>query len=239
MVPGVYDFCAREARAALLGAILVHHGRIMRSPDRIWMAEQKVLQLAAARGVGLRVPETVITNEPDEVRRAFCRFEGRMIVKPVRTGFVDYGTEQQAVYTTQVLESHLADLEDARWSPAIYQPLLQKRCDVRVTVVGSKTFVAEIDSQTDPAAAVDWRRTINPQLPHRRADLPLAIRSLLHRLLSDLGLAFAAVDFVHTVDDDYVFLEINPNGQWLWLDDLLGLGVTEAVASWLAGGESE
>lgn len=235
MNPGVYDFCAREARAAVLGAVQAIAAigvPCMSPPARVWAAEHKVLQLQVARAVGLPIPDTVVTNDPDAVIAAFARFGGEMIAKPTRTGYVDTGTEELAIYTSRVLEEHLERVEDARWSPAIYQRLVEKRCDVRVTIVGRELFVAEIDSQTDECAAVDWRRTQNPDLPHRRAALPTPLTDTLRRYMGTLGLEFGAVDLVRTPDDGYVFLEINPNGQWLWIDDCLDLGITDAVASW-------
>jgi len=234
MLQGVYDFCLREARSALLGSILGTNSRIMSPPASIWSAEHKLLQLETARLVGLQIPETVFTNDPNRVMQAFKTFNGKMIAKPIRTGFVDYGSEQQAIFTSQVLESHLERVNDARLSPAIYQPLIPKRFDVRVTAVGSRLFVAEIDSQSDPEASVDWRHTADSHLPHYRSSLPIEVEAGIHKLLSRLGLNFAAIDLIRTPSDQYIFLEVNPSGQWLWLDDMLDLGISEAVADWLA-----
>lgn len=133
-----------------------------------------------------------------------------------------------------VLDGHLDDLTGAYMSPTIFQPLIQKRVDVRATFVGEELFVAEIDSQTDAAAMVDWRRTANPSLPHRRARLPSEVELASRRLMKELGLIFGALDFIRTPDDRWIFLEVNPNGQWLWLDDMLEFGITDAVADWLA-----
>jgi glutathione synthase/RimK-type ligase-like ATP-grasp enzyme len=107
---------------------------------------------------------------------------------------------------------------------------------VRVTYVGGHLFVAEIDSQSDPAAKVDWRRTANPDLPHRRAALPRAVEQGIGRLMEVMDLRFGAIDLIRTPGDAYMFLEVNPSGQWLWLDDILDFGITEAVADWLLNG---
>lgn len=234
MNPGVHDFCGRESRAALLGAILGLPQRVMSPPQNVWVAEHKLRQLSTAQAVGLQVPPTVVTNDPHVIREAFRRFAGQMIAKPVRSGYVDTGDNQFAVYTSQVLDAHLDDLSGAHMSPTIFQPLIQKRVDVRATFVGDELFVAEIDSQTDVAAMVDWRRTTNPSLPHRRASLPPDVEKASRHLMKELGLTFGAIDFIRTPDDRWIFLEVNPNGQWLWLDDMLGFGITDAVADWLA-----
>lgn len=233
MNPGVYDFCLRESRSALLGTLLSLSRRVMSPPERVWAAEHKLFQLATAKSVGLRIPETVVTNDAERIRTAFHHFNGQMIAKPVRTGYVDYGFEQHAIYTSQVLEEHIEDLAGAHLSPSIFQPLIPKQSDVRATFVGDSLFVAEIDSQSDPAAIVDWRKTENPALPHQVAALPPLVEERSRVLMQQLGLVFGALDFIRTPEGEWVFLEVNPNGQWLWLDDMLNLGITEAITSWL------
>jgi glutathione synthase/RimK-type ligase-like ATP-grasp enzyme len=234
---GVYDFCLRESRAALVGGVLAMDSRIMSDPAAAWRAEHKPFQLRAAQNSGFRIPRTLISNDPDQIRATYREFGGQMIVKPVRTGYVDLGEEQRAIYTSRVLKEHLEHLDEARFSPSIYQPLIAKRCDVRVTYVGGRLFIAEIDSQTDPAAHIDWRRTSNPQLPHHRAVLPEPIERSVLRLMEDLQLQFGAIDLIRTPGGEYIFLEVNPSGQWLWLDDILDFGITSAVGDWLVGSD--
>lgn len=236
MPAGVYDFCVREARATLVGGLLTQHVRTMSPPANIWAAEHKVFQLQVAQEVGLTIPRTVVTNDPRTVADTFVTFDRQMIAKPARSGYVDYGDEQYAIYTNQILEEHLEHLDSARWSPVIYQPLITKRCDVRTTYVAGELFVAEIDSQTDQSASIDWRHTTNPNLPHRRAELPEELCTKVERFMTKLGLVYGAIDFIRTRSDEYLFLEVNPNGQWLWLEERLGFPIAERIADWLVGG---
>lgn len=198
MEPGVYEFCMREARAALLGSVLALGVRSMSPPEKVWAAEYKPYQLATAMALGLTIPETLITNNPDDIVEAYKRFGGKMIAKPCRTGYVEYGEARHAIYTSQILEEHLSKADSVRLSPTIFQPLVEKQCDVRVTAVGEKLFVAEIYSQSDPAASIDWRRTANPKLPHRVGSLPDEVENRIKSLLLTLGLHFAAIDLIKT-----------------------------------------
>ncbi len=234
MDDGVYDFCLRENRATILGGLLGLNSRWMSHPASIWQAENKPYQLTVAQQVGLRVPKTVITNDTEAIRSAAASF-GRMIVKPARTGHLVQGGVDRAIFTTELTRSDLKDLQGAELSPAIYQELVPKRFDIRATLVGRQIFAARIDSQSDVAAEIDWRHTSNPDLPHARVTLPTALQQRLHKLMDRLGLEFAAIDLVETPEGEFVFLEVNPNGQWLWLDDKLELGISTAVAAWLAG----
>jgi glutathione synthase/RimK-type ligase-like ATP-grasp enzyme len=231
---GVYEFCVRESRNALLGGILGRSCRWMSRADAIWKAEFKPFQLEVAANLGLSVPNTLISNVPDSVRAFLDSCHGQMIAKPVRSGHIVQNGVDYAVYTTKVGPEDVEDLQDASLSPTIYQELVPKRFDIRVTVVGRKIFAAAIDSQTDPDASVDWRRTSNPKLPHYAVSLPSDLESTILALMDAMTLQYGAIDFVLAPDGRYVFLEINPNGQWLWLDDMLSLGISAEIAEWLA-----
>jgi len=228
----IYTFCLQENRAALLGGIMGITGEWMSHPAAVWQAEFKPFQLGLAASLGLLVPRTVITNDPSEIRTAFAEFD-KMIVKPTRSGYIKHKGKEFSIFTSRVLEEHLADLDRARLSPSIYQELVPKRFDIRVTIVGRRIFPAAIDSQSDPAAMVDWRQTDNARLPHHRITLPQEIVDKLFHMMDSLRLTFGAIDLIQTPSGEFVFLEVNPSGQWLWLDDVLKLGISDAVAEWL------
>lgn len=232
MDPGVHEYCVREAQTMIQGIGLSVGCPVMSEPGAIFAAENKVRQLVLAQKHGLVVPETCIANDPAAVR-AFVSKHRRLVCKPLRSGWFEDQDGQWSIYTTEVDSTLREHLDEVALSPCIFQVLIEKKCDVRVTFVGNRVFVAEIDSQSDPDACVDWRRTTNPELAHRRADLPTNVESKLRAYMDSLGLRFGAVDLIRTPEDAYVFLEVNPNGQWLWLDDQLNLGITVAVADWL------
>lgn len=236
MDKGIYEFCRSESYRALTGALMtIKCNRYMSPFEHILCAENKLHQLSVAKQAGLHIPQTVVSNQPQAVLDAYRRFHGQMICKPVHSGFVEDGATGKAIYTSRVLEEHLTSVESAGACPSIYQELLEKQCDVRVVYIGGRVLAASIDSQSDPAATIDWRATKNPYLPHNKIEIPPSLHQLVVKLMAVLGLSYGALDFVRTKAGEWVFLEVNPNGQWLWLDDFLSLGVTEAVADWLAG----
>jgi len=232
MDPGIHEYCVREAQALVLGTGLTARGRILSPPEAIVRAENKVAQLAFAQALGLAVPATCVSNDPAAIR-AFATQHERLVSKPLRSGWYRDAEGEWSIYTNEVTADLLDDPHALSLAPCIFQELIPKACDVRVTIVGDRVFTAEIESQSDEAARIDWRRTTNPDLPHRRAELPPVVQTALLDLVRQLGLHFGAIDLVRTPDDRYVFLEVNPNGQWLWLDDKLELGITRAVADWL------
>ncbi len=234
MDSGVYEFCVRENRNALLGGILPQDSRWMSRPESIWKAEFKAYQLEVAKKLGFAIPKTLISNVPASIREFFDTCNGQMIAKPVRNGHMVQNGIDHAVYTTKIKTADLISLDDAALSPTIFQQLLPKKFDVRVTIVGERIFAAAIDSQSDLDASVDWRRTSNPALPHHKIALPAELESKILTLMRELNLQYGALDFVLTPTGEYVFLEINPNGQWLWLDDMLSLGISSSIADWLS-----
>ena len=107
--------------------------------------------LSIVGGIGsgsLSIPRTLVSNDPIAIRKAFDDF-GSMIVKPARTGHVVHSGDEYSIFTSRVLREHLDHLESARYSPAIYQELVPKKHDLRVTIVGHQVFAAAIDSQSD------------------------------------------------------------------------------------------
>lgn len=234
MEAGIHDFCVREARAHVESLAINFRGPIMSRPEAIWVAEHKLVQLQRAALIGLSIPETVISNDPAVVTDAFRRFAGQMICKPLTTGHIETDSGPVSIYTSQVLESHLENVSDSSYAPSIYQPLIRKKCDVRVTIVDRKVFVAEIESQVDPDGDVDWRRGDVAGMLHREAMLPPNVEKRLLGLMKALDLQFGAIDLIRTPNDEYIFLEVNPNGQWLWIEDQLGLAISRAIAEWLS-----
>lgn len=237
--PAHKEYCLREALWMVRGLLFsldrfVAPEDWMSHPSTINRAESKIAQLTASKALGLVAPRTLVSNNPRHIREFWSECGGQMVAKPLKMGYFDYGHEQRATYTTKLEQEHLTDDGALTAAPVIYQQLVPKRCDVRVTIVRDKIYAASIDSQREPSAHVDWRRS-EIELEHAVHVLPEAVRIACQRLMHALGLRFGALDFALTPAGEYVFLEINPSGQWLWLEDKLGFPISEQIASWLVG----
>jgi glutathione synthase/RimK-type ligase-like ATP-grasp enzyme len=207
--------------------------RWMNHPGRAQFAESKIYQLTVAKRLGLCVPQTLISNDPTAIRHFWKGTDGNAIAKPLRLGYFDFGDRQTCVFTTQVSEADLVEDEPLKVAPVIYQRLIRKAYDIRVTVVGTEIFAAAIDSQSIPSAVVDWRQSQTADLPHSVHKLPDEIRNKCLSYMRALGLSFGAIDLILTPGGEYVFLEINSSGQWVWLEDRLRFPISEAIADWL------
>jgi glutathione synthase/RimK-type ligase-like ATP-grasp enzyme len=104
--------------------------------------------------------------------------------------------------------------------------------DIRVTIVGNSIFSAEIDSQINENTITDWRNT-RDILPHKRIELPSEISDKCFKLCQKLKLNFGAIDLIKDQNSNYWFLEINPNGQWAWLEKILNFKIADAIINYL------
>ena len=200
-------------------------------------AEDKPRQLAAARRMGLSIPDTLVTNSFGAAQ-AFLA-EGPMVAKPLRHALIDDGEVGSVIFTSRVAELGAGDAEAVRRAPLILQREILKRSDVRVVVIDDAIFATRILSQAHDETQVDWRKGVRLDLAHEAMDLPTDLALACIAVTRDLGLRFAAIDLVEDEDGRFWFLEANPNGQWAWIEQRTGAPVTTAIVDALAGGRVE
>ncbi len=203
--------------------------RWLNAPHAIALAEDKVRQLTLARKLGFRIPETLIGNAP-AVAETFAA-GGGVIGKPLRNAVVSGPWSDRVVFTSRVAIDARTEQLAIRACPLILQQEIKKRFDVRVTVVGQQVFAATKDSQSNPDTEVDWRRTSTPDLPHSPHSLPHEVAEACVALTKSLGLRFGALDFVLDPAGQLWFLEINPNGQWAWIETRTGHPIAKAIVA--------
>lgn len=229
------EFCAREQKAFIEGTLATLHGvRWLSHPSATAYAEHKLGQLTLAKKIGFSTPATAATNDPISVLR--LSGTGGLIAKSVKSGYVNSPDGFQAIFTTHLSQDDLRDLDGLDLAPATFQELILKESDIRVTIVGENLFAAKILSQERESSSIDWRATDDPDLKHERHVLPDEIASKCHEMVRALGLSFGAIDLVRTPEGNYVFLEINPNGEWLWLEYQLEFPIAQSIADWLTQG---
>jgi hypothetical protein len=210
--------------------------------DALRAASLKPRQLRAAAALGMAVPRTILTNDEAEARAFVSSVAGPVVYKAVRVGALyaregpwDQGSVAGEVYTTRLDEPTLRDgLSRLRACPALLQEYVDKEVELRVTVVGDAVFTAEIHSQAEAGTRVDWRRGDPFAIEHRVHLLPAEVADQCRTLVRRFGLRFGAIDLIKTVDGRYVFLELNPNGQYGWVEKLTGLPISRAIAEQLA-----
>lgn len=192
----------------------------------------KPLQIRHAERVGLCVPETLITNDLEELRR-FAAQHSEIIVKPLYfSGFLANG-KNFACFTSVLTpeKTHELSSEILECAPMMVQRRIPKHQELRVTVIGERVFACEIITSPDTPQHVDWRIDDVEDLPHRLVEIPDTLKNQLRQMLSDMGLRFGAFDLIRDIDDRYYFLELNPNGQYYWIEILTGAPLSDAMAT--------
>jgi glutathione synthase/RimK-type ligase-like ATP-grasp enzyme len=191
-------------------------------PYRILRASNKPEQLTIAKSMGFNVPETYIGANYEEIRLFYKKCSGRMISKAVKHGF-NYDGNSARVAATQIIdEPTLISLKEYAPIPMIFQEHIAKKHDIRVTVVGDIIFATAIDSQKHEKTKVDWRLSDCYKIPLNQyaISLPESIKDLCVEITKRFKLKYSAIDLILGSNGVYYFLELNPNGQWAWIEQM-------------------
>jgi hypothetical protein len=210
-----------ESREALRGVWRTLDALWVNHPDHNRLAGSKQHQLCRAQDLGFVVPASLVSNDRDDVR-AFAAEHGLLICKPLGEGRLELEDEERTFFTSRLKLDADDPLDDFGPEPYLVQELIKKQYDLRVTVIGEHVFGVRIDSQAVPEGKIDWRQA-GVRAPHAPEELPADLAERCLELVRAYGLEFAAIDLVRARDGRYVFLEINPNGQWAWLEQVTGL----------------
>lgn len=221
--PAERMFVGGELRHLATGLVLNPEITWVNPIDRVFLAEHKLYQLQVARQVGFRVPRTLVSRDPAELRAFAQENKTGTICKPIFHGMFVDESDCYSVYTRRVTAESI-DVDNVKVCPVLLQEEIPRSADVRATFIGQKCFVADI---VGDSSLVDWR---DPSLSVRYAESSLTddVQGKCRAMLTKLGLVYGAFDFLRTPDGDLVFLEVNPTGEWAWLEDRLGFPMREA-----------
>lgn len=208
--------------ASLPGARYVNH------PWNNRAAEFKPSQLSTAQRCGFLVPDTVITNDPEEAREFVTSHPGGVVYKPLWNTPYRVGDQPHSVWVREV---HGAEITDAvSVCPHMFQTKVDKVFDVRVTAVGDRLFGVRIESPD-----LDWRYR-QELMTCASVEVPRSVARAVATYLAELRLIYGAFDFAVTASGDWYFLECNPNGQWAWQPDVTTAAIALAIADQLEKG---
>lgn len=197
--------------------------------------DSKEEQLRMAVKHGLRIPATCISNSPEQVK-TFVE-QSRPVVAKMQSSFAVYkGEQEHVVFTNEITDAHLQELNSLQYCPMTFQQKLEKKLELRVTIVGASIFAFSIDSQKMANAKVDWRKEgaamVEDWKPY---ELPQEIKSKLLSFMDEYKLNYGAIDIIVTPDNEYYFLEINAAGEYFWLDMLCNYEISKQIAAVLLG----
>ena len=212
-------------------------------PDVLWVndpfsayrARNKFQQLIYASQCGLAVPKTLFTDSSTQALDFVAQIDGDIAVKSVYNSNVSVGGLPTVIETQR-----LSNDEFARFAPSIeicpiqIQEYIQKDYELRITVVGSEIFAVSIDSQSSDLTRTDWRKHTD-LCEHSLVELPSYVAKSINSFMDNQNLRYGAIDMI-VRDEEYLFLEVNPYGQYLWIEEFTGAPISSAVAGILGTG---
>lgn len=200
-------------------------------PWAMYRAENKIYQLKIASDY-FSVPDTIVTSNPEYVREFYDKHSGDIIIKILETAPI----LNHIIYTNKITDEYINKIDSVKLSPSIFQTIIPKAYELRITVVENKLFAAKIDSQKDSKTALDWRR--KPKLNDFEVgmeiiELPPVLEKDILLFMKKMSLQFGCIDMIVTPEEKYVFLEINPNGQWYFVQLKTHVNIAKAIVDLL------
>jgi hypothetical protein len=218
------EFTAVEDRRFTKWLIGMQEDRPIRwinRPSAAQAAENKFRQLKFARLHGLRIPRTLVTAQPDRFR-AFLKKEGVVVAKALDAFSWELESGETLAAFATVLDlargSQLSD-EDIAQCVTVYQQRINKVADVRMVVMGTDVYAFKVLQLREQH--FDFRIGFYQpnQLRYEEIPVPTAVQQRIVGLMSSLGINFTSADFAVQADGEWVFLDLNPNGQWLFVEE--------------------
>lgn len=204
-------------------------------------ASVKPEQLRRAVTMGFSVPHSIITNDYREVLRFFKLHNGRIIFKALEDEALgnkvyDPSIKPKFLFTSLVEDETYITEDIISLSPCLFQEYIDKQLELRITVVGNKVFTAAMYTNDLKDNCVDSRFE-GREVSYSNFDLPTDISEKCVEFVRSYGLNYGAIDMIVTPENKFVFLEINPGGQFYYIQEKLpNLKILETVAQKLIEG---
>lgn len=192
--------------------LLFENAKWMNNPADIYKAEMKPLQLLRAKQVGFNMPFTLVTNH---ILSEHIKSEN-IAIKSLDTAIINKGDDEAFIYTTLM---NAKDVKTMHYSsPFFIQEGLIPKIDIRVTVIREDVIAVKIEGER--GVDIDWRK-YKGELKYELFSLPQEIKIKCVEVTRSLNLVFAAIDLV-LHNDTFYFIEVNPTGEWAWLQKNTG-----------------
>lgn len=232
------DLCNEYQKIYLQEYITMRQIFFSKMKDVYWMnplktdrevADNKMYQLQMAKASGMVVPDTLMTNDFEAVKTFYIdKCHGQMIAKLHGVLSNSMDGKGPAMPTTKIIEDDFEHLKDSlKYCPMIFQPMIKKQFDLRVVYVEGEIFCGKIDTGEKN---IDWRQQSIADYKWEKYNLPKKIGIQLTDTMKSMKLKFGAIDIVVDNEENYVFLEVNPQGEWGMIQKYTDQPIAETIA---------
>ncbi|WP_448553294.1 MvdC/MvdD family ATP grasp protein [Thalassotalea montiporae] len=199
------------------------------APSAFWVnpmfsskaCDLKINQLNLAKSCGLNLPETIVSNDYEEIVN-FAKKHEEIIFKTIAPMQWEGRDKFYKVYTSSISLSDLEEVEPIKYCPSIYQKKISKAYEIRATFMGKQCLSLKINSQSNSEALTDWRLGVlsDSNMPVEAFELPRNIYQKCIALMQKLSIVYGAFDFIVDKSGEYYFVEVNEMGQFLWVEEM-------------------
>lgn len=211
----------REAEMFVGGArsIAALNQRWINPPDRELVANRKPYQLEVARRLGFKIPRTLMSNDPERIRQFFSEARGDVVLKPFHAMQWIGADDHYILFAKKLTYEDIGDPSDLRLTSQIFQEYVDKRYELRVFCFGGRILPFKLHTQESERTRTDWRVSTDGSLRPEPYVLPERITEAIGAYMRHMGLEYGAFDFIVDGEGDYVFLECNVSGQFLFVEE--------------------
>ena len=188
----------------------------------------------------IKLPHTLLTNSKKDLEQ-FSNNKKEIVLKPISADGLMLDDKLEIPFTSRKVNSkniNVITQDDLELCPSFMQEYVEKNYELRITVIGEKILCCKIDSQKLPKGngREDWREGYEHGLSEVEEwiDCPDEIQEFITLYMQKMNLNFGCFDFIYAKNNSFYFLECNPNGQWMWLEEDLGIPISESIANFLA-----
>ena len=214
---------AKDMISVVNGLVDDFEGKVLSKPYLLRKTENKTFQFLYAKANNIAVPESYIGNSNN---MAIEFLNDKSIIKPLTTGKVVLESRTEIYQTNYIKEIS----ENIALTPVYIQKYVNKKYEVRMTYIDGTFFTIRIDSEDK----LDWRKNY-AGLKYSIIECPEDIANICVKMLKDFKLKYGAFDFIVDENEQWIFLEVNPNGQWQWLEEKIGIPISKKIVDYLIG----
>ena len=232
-IPSLVDYdksdrliIAGDMIAMVNGIVDDFYGTVLTKPSILRKAENKIYQLLLAKKCGFEMPMSYIGNDQKKCNSLIKK--SKTIIKPIFLNKIQENecADRYKVFSTGYCDNYVDNIE---MTPIYVQEYISKQYEVRLIILKNNCWTVKIVSKN----RLDWRLDYDNNT-YYVIEAPDDIKRKCMACLKKMDLQFGIFDFIVTNDDKWIFLEVNPNGQWLWLEEILGLDISEKIMEFLS-----
>jgi len=232
MPKNLQDLVIDECEKTWDGLLMAHKGKVVNLPQNHFYANNKLDQIkfALQNRNNIKVPDTIVTTNPKDLEYFYNKHKGNICFKLQKGAAINTNKGIKVVYTNKVTKENMKNANLVSNVPSLFQEYIEKEFEVRIVSTDRTSTGIAIHSQDSEISKIDYRRYDFKNVKYEKIEIPNTVKEFCSKMLKHYGLHFGVFDFIKPKDREYVFLELNPNGQWLWLEEQSGYNLTKEVA---------